>query len=256
MICHPSCINQSHHSLSQTSGRTGARVIPSPVHTHLTVGEKYPQAYIVVTQPKIIQSVLSSARRQKDYRHLLGSANRETLKDTARTHLSTDGVISFSDQTDKADLGETRSISHEKPAIMKPAAACDCYPRQHRYDLLGSACRLATAALLPTLAHGTLSLGYELDCFIQEPESRETQAQKLAQPIHRQFTSLYRRRCCWLAGLVPLTWHYYTSLCLQCQTFVRMFDKCEPCTVLGKHGNQANCFGHAEEPFSTSRKAA
>ena len=143
-----------------------------------------------------------------------------------------------------------------KPATMKPAAACDCYPRQHRYDLLGAACRLATAALLPTLAHGTLSLGYELDCFIQEPESRETQAQKLTQPIHRQFTSLYRRRCCWLAGLVPLTWHYYTSLCLQCQTFVRMFDKCEPCIVLGKHGNQANCFGHAEEPFSTSRKAA
>lgn len=159
-------------------------------------------------------------------------------------------------QTDKVIRNETPSMSSVKPAIMKPAAACDCYPRQHRYDLLGAACRLATAALLPTLAHGTLSLGYELDCFIQEPEGREIQAQKLTQPIHRQFTSLYRRRCCWLAGLVPLTCHYYTSLCLQCQTFVRMFDKCEPCTVLGKHGNQANCFGHAEEPFSTSRKAA
>ena len=155
-----------------------------------------------------------------------------------------------------ASSQEARRAEAEKPATMKPAAACDCYPRQHRYDLLGAACRLATAALLPTLAHGTLSLGYELDCFIQEPESRETQVQKLTQPIHRQFTSLYRRRCCWLAGPVPLTWHYYTSLCLQCQTFVRMFDKCEPCTVLGKHGNQANCFGHAEEPFSTSRKAA
>ena len=155
-----------------------------------------------------------------------------------------------------ASSQEARRAEAEKPATMKPAAACDCYPRQYRYDLLGAACRLATAALLPTLAHGTLSLGYELDCFIQEPESRETQAQKLTQPIHRQFTSLYRRRCCWLAGLVPLTWHSYTSLCLQYQTFVRMFDKCEPRTVLGKHGNQAGCFGRAKDPFSTSRKAA
>lgn len=149
-----------------------------------------------------------------------------------------------------------RSKSHKKPATMKPAAVCYCYPRQHRYDLLGAASRLATAALLPPLTHEALSLGYELDCFIQEPESREAQAQKLTQPIHRQSTPLQKKRCCRLAGLIPLTWHYFTSLCLQYQTFVRMFDKCEPRTVLGKHGNQAGCFGHAEDPFSTSRKAA
>lgn len=148
------------------------------------------------------------------------------------------------------------SISSVKQAIMKSAAACDWNPRQHRYDLLGAASRLATAALLPPLAHEALSLGYELDCFVQEPESREAQTQKLTQPIHRQFTSLHRRRRCRLAGLTPLTWHYFTSIYLQYQTFVRMFDKCGPCAVLGKHGNQAGCFGRVKDPFSTSRKAA
>lgn len=155
-----------------------------------------------------------------------------------------------------ASSQEARRAEAEKPATMKPAAVCYCYPRQHRYDLLGAASRLATAALLPPLTHEALSLGYELDCFIQEPESREAQAQKLTQPIHRQSTLLHRKRCCRLAGLIPLTWHYFTSLCLQYQTFVRMFDKCEPRTVLGKHGNQAGCFGRAKDPFSTSRKAA
>lgn len=38
-----------------------------------------------------------------------------------------------------------------KPATMKPAAACDCYPRQHRRDLLGTASCLATATLPPLL---------------------------------------------------------------------------------------------------------
>lgn len=121
---------------------------------------------------------------------------------------------------------EVRRAEAEKPATMKSAAARDCYPRQHRYDLLGAASCLATAALLPTLAHGPSSLEYELDCFIQEPESREARTQKLTQPIHRQFTSLQRRRCCRLAGLISLTCHYFTSLCLQYQTFVRMLDRC------------------------------
>lgn len=173
----------------------------------------------------------------------------------AQMYLCTSAVEAYSHQTGSEDSA-LQENDHAEPATMKPAAVCYCYPRQHRYDLLGAASRLATAALLPTLAHGTLSLGYELDCFIQEPESREAQAQKLTQPIHRQSTPLQRKRCCRLAGLIPLTWHYFTSLCLQYQTFVRMFDKCEPRTVLGKHGNQAGCFGRAKDPFSTSRKAA
>lgn len=99
-----------------------------------------------------------------------------------------------------ASSQEARRAKAEKPATMKPAAACGWNPRQHRYDLLGAASRLATAALLPPLAHKALSLGYELDCFIQEPESREAQAQKLTQPIRRQLTSLHRRRRSRLAG--------------------------------------------------------
>lgn len=94
----------------------------------------------------------------------------------------------------------TRSTSSVKPAIMKSAAVCDWNPRQYRYDLLEAASRLATAALLPTLAHGPSSLEYELDCFIQKPDSRNAQAQKLTQPIHRQFTSFHRRQNCRFIG--------------------------------------------------------
>lgn len=147
-------------------------------------------------------------------------------EDKVRTARADATQSRLSIRVDKVTRSEAPSISTIKPAIMKPAAVCDWNPRQHRYDLLGAANRLATAALLPTLAHGTLSLGYELDCFIQEPESRGAQAQKLTQPIRRQFTSLHGRRRCRLAGVTPLTCLHSICLCPAYQTYVRMFDRC------------------------------
>lgn len=66
-------------------------------------------------------------------------------------------------------------------ATLISAAACDCNPRQHRLIWVGAACRLAVAAL-PPLTYVTLSLGYELDRFVQEQDDQGFQSQSL-QPV-------------------------------------------------------------------------
>lgn len=106
-------------------------------------------------------------------------------------------------------------------ATMRPAAACDWCPRQHRLIWVGAAYRLAVAALLPPLTYVASSLGYELDCLIHELDGQSYQAQKSIQPVHRQFTSLRERRRCRLAGLTPLTYLYYKCSCSIIQTYVR-----------------------------------
>ena len=116
--------------------------------------------------------------------------------------------------------------SRAELGIIKPAAACDCNPRQRRYISVGAAYRLA-AAFRPMLANEALSLGYEIDCFVQELNDERRQTQETVQPIHRQITSSQGRRRCRPAGLIPLTCLYFTSLKLQQQTYVRIFMKVE-----------------------------
>lgn len=88
-------------------------------------------------------------------------------------------------------------------ATMWPAAACDWSLRQRRLIWVRAAYRLAVAALLPPLVHVALSLGYELDCLVQELDNQGHQSQKSVQPVHRQITSPHRRRHCRLLGLTP-----------------------------------------------------
>lgn len=121
---------------------------------------------------------------------------------------------------------EAEASSHNGigSATMKPAAACDCNPRQHRLIWVGAAYRLAVAALLPPLTYVASSLGYELDRFVQELDDQGHQTQKSIQPVHRQLTSSQRRRRCRLAGLTPLTYRYYSSSSTIIQTYVRILN--------------------------------
>lgn len=116
---------------------------------------------------------------------------------------------------------ESHRIGATNPAIMESAAACDGDLRQHRLIWLGAAYRLAVAAL-PPLTYVASSLGYELDCLVQELDGQSHQTQESIQPVHRQFTSLRERRRCRLAGLTPLTYLYYSPSYCMIQTCVRV----------------------------------
>lgn len=109
-----------------------------------------------------------------------------------------------------------------EPVIMRPAAACESCLRQHRFDLGGVAYRLATATPAPPLTNVAPNRGYEYHHFIQKLESQEPQTQNSVQPIHRQITSLQRRRRCRFAGLTPLTFHHYSCSEAIYQTYVRV----------------------------------
>lgn len=126
-------------------------------------------------------------------------------------------------KTCEAEVGSHNGIGS---ATMRPAAACDCYPRQRRLIWLGAVYRLAVAAL-PPLTYVALSLGYELDRFVQELDDQGHQTQKSIQPVHRQLTSSQRRRRCRLAGLTPLTCRYYSSSSTIIQTYVRIFSRAD-----------------------------
>ena len=115
-----------------------------------------------------------------------------------------------------------REDLYAQAVIIRPAAACDCNPRQHRLIWVGAAYRLAGAALLPPLTYVASSLGYELDCLVHELDGQSYQTQESIQPVHRQFTSLRKRRRCRLAGLTPLTYLYYNYSCSLIQTYVRI----------------------------------
>ena len=112
-----------------------------------------------------------------------------------------------------------RTLDH---GIMRPAAACESCLRQHRFDLEGVAYRLATATPAPPLTNVAPNRGYEYHHFIQKLESQEPQTQNSVQPIHRQITSLQRRRRCRFAGLTPLTFHHYSCSEAIYQTYVRV----------------------------------
>lgn len=107
-------------------------------------------------------------------------------------------------------------------ATMKPAAACDCYPRQRRFMIGWAACRLSTVALLPLQTDVALSRGQNLEGFVREFGKRCHQAEKQQQQIHRLITSFRGRRRCRLAGLMPLTCGYRTNLSTSFQTYVRL----------------------------------
>lgn len=109
-----------------------------------------------------------------------------------------------------------------EPVIIRPAAACESCLRQHRFDLGGVAYRLATATPAPPLTNVAPNRGYEYRHFIQKLESQEPQTQNSVQPIHRQITSLQRRRRCRFAGLTPLTFHHYSCSEAIYQTYVRV----------------------------------
>lgn len=64
-------------------------------------------------------------------------------------------------------------------ATLRPAAACDWSPRQHRLIWVGAVYRLAVAALLPPLRYVASSLGYELDCLVQKLDGKNRRAQAL-----------------------------------------------------------------------------
>lgn len=121
-------------------------------------------------------------------------------------------------KTCEAEVGSHNGIGS---ATMRPAAACDCYPRQRRLIADGAVYRLAVAAL-PPLTYVALSLGYELDRVVQELDDQGHQTQKSIQPVHRQLTSSQRRWRCRLAGLTPLTYRYYSSSSTIIQTYVRI----------------------------------
>lgn len=107
-----------------------------------------------------------------------------------------------------------------KPFIIKPAATCDCNPRQHRLIWVGAAYRLAVAALLPPLTYVASGLGYELDCLVHELDGQSYQTQEPIQPVHRQFTSVRKRRRCQVAGLTPLTYLHKSCSCSIIQTYL------------------------------------
>ena len=175
------------------------------------------------------ECTLAYEQKRNNYRRplrIVDNKARGAFLDDTPTSLSSDKVKSISNLMDSMTQDETPSIEAVDPTTMKSAAACDWNPRQHRYDLLGAGCRLATAALLPPLAHEALSLGCELDCSIQESESREAQTQKLTQSIRRQFISLHGRRRFRLARVIPLTCLHSICLCPAYQTCVRIFDRC------------------------------
>lgn len=127
-----------------------------------------------------------------------------------------------------SDDGTTCSSFTHKHATMRPAAACDWCPRQRRLIWVGAAYRLATAAPLPPLTYVASSLGYELDCLVQELDNQGYQSQESVQPVHRQITSLHRRRRCRLAGLTPLTYLNYSRSDGISQTYVRFSNNCHP----------------------------
>lgn len=106
-------------------------------------------------------------------------------------------------------------------ATMKPAAACDCYPRQRRFMIGWAACRLSTVALLPLQTDVALSRGQNLEDFVHELGKRCHQAEKQRQQIHRQITSFRGRRSYRPAGPIPLTCGYRTNLSTSFQTYVR-----------------------------------
>lgn len=110
---------------------------------------------------------------------------------------------------------KTEGIAVEDRAsvIMKPAAACDCYPRQRHFMIGWAACRLSTVALLPLQTDVASSRGQNLEDFVHELDKRCHQAEK-QQQVHRQITSFRGRRRCRLAGLMPLTCGYCTNLFL------------------------------------------
>lgn len=113
-------------------------------------------------------------------------------------------------------------------ATIRQAAACDWSPRQRRLIWVGAAYRLAVAALLPPLTYVALSLGYELDCLVQELDNQGYQTQESIQPVHGQFTSSQGRQRCRLTGLTPLTYQYYSRLDAIIQTYVRYCSRAQP----------------------------
>ena len=115
-----------------------------------------------------------------------------------------------------------------EPVIIRPAAACESCLRQHRFDLGGVAYRLATATPAPPLTNVAPNRGYEYHHFIQKLESQEPQTQNSVQPIHRQITSLQRRRRCRFAGLTPLTLLHYSCSEAIYQTYVRVLTTLHP----------------------------
>lgn len=123
---------------------------------------------------------------------------------------------------------QARSTTTRERVTMRPAAACDWCPRQRRLIWVGAAYRLATAAPLPPLTYVASSLGYELDCLVQELDNQGYQSQESVQPVHRQITSLHRRRRCRLAGLTPLTYLNYSRSDGISQTYVRFSNNCHP----------------------------
>lgn len=114
------------------------------------------------------------------------------------------------------------AVEDRASAAMKPAAACDCYPRQRRFRGCWAACRLSTVALLPLQTDVALSRGQNLEGFVREFGKRCHQAEKQQQQIHRLITSFRGRRRCRLAGLMPLTCGYRTNLSTSFQTYVRL----------------------------------
>lgn len=105
-------------------------------------------------------------------------------------------------------------------AITKSAAACDWYPRQRRFGVGGVVRRLAAAASLPLLTCVALSRGQDLGGFLRQLGKRRCQPKKHQQQVHRQITSLRRRRRCQLAGLTPLAYVNSPNPDARIQTYV------------------------------------
>ncbi len=148
---------------------------------------------------------------------------------------------------------EASSHSGIGNVTMRSAAACDWSPRQRRSIWLGAAYRLAVVAL-PPLTYVASSLGYELDCVVQELDNQGYQAQESIQPVHRQFTSSRGRRRCRLTGLTPLTYRYYSRSDSIIQTYVRFILTC---ILFQQHGLVASCdyAPHTKMPRENPRLA-
>lgn len=97
----------------------------------------------------------------------------------------------------------------------------------------GVVCRLAAAASLPLLTCVALSRGQDLEGFLRQLGKRRCQLQKHQQQVHRQITSLRRRRRCRLAGLTPLAYVYSTGIQAKIQTHVLVLD-CSNASQYGK----------------------
>lgn len=147
---------------------------------------------------------------------------------------------------------ETRMV------IMRPAAACDGDLRQRRLIWCGAAYRLSAAAPVPPLTCVASSLGYELDCLVQEFDNQGHQSQESVQPVHRQITSPHRRRRCRLAGLTPLTYQDYSSSDYVLQTYVRILSETFSTVGQGLASAVLHEFDLSEMPSNcpTYRKAA